>query len=250
MVRPYSVLLYIDSDACTVGLQKNTSSDAGGSTGMTDGTIKTQTERAVLASKASRDALKALYYVIVGLGITESLGRVFLDSSDSFAGIGVFNWPLPLPFILLLAYLPTVCRFVHGASLHIDISQRGGKKALIDFLGFFLQGILFYLMALSMDKAESFLQLFLIMLALDALWLIALAIFGCERPNGTWWQWLASDAVLFLALSMACKNCPGGPETSCYCWIIAGISGIAFVVDYWMNRDFYFPDSGKQIKDA
>lgn len=114
---------------------------------------------AVARFNASKDALKVIYYVIIGLAITESLDRVFLDQG-AFIGMRLFGATHFPSLLLLLAFLPTVSRFVHGASIHFDVIRTGSFKALVDFFGFFLQASVFYVMALSIDNAATFALLF------------------------------------------------------------------------------------------
>lgn len=191
--------------------------------------------------QCSTNALKMVYYVIIGLAITEALHRTFLKDG-SFLGLQVF-WSNNLPStILLFALLPTICRFVHGASLHLDIISEKRYKPLFDFIGFFIQASLFYLMATSLEKPLVFLFLFGGLLLCDAFWLIFLKLINYIDLDRTEKQWLRSDFciiglfVIFYLLdrTMACV------------WSVVAILIVAIVAtffDYFLNRDFYFPTS-------
>src|SRR5207244_1537554 len=85
--------------------------------------------------ESSKGALKAIYYVIVGLAITEALTRAVVQDG-TFAG-GALLTPQRLPILMLLvAFLVTIMRFIHGSSIHLDVIHGGRFKALLDFVGF------------------------------------------------------------------------------------------------------------------
>lgn len=198
--------------------------------------------------EASKDALKMIYYVIIGLAITQSLDRVFTNG-------GTFVWPglldrrhLP-SLLLLLAFLPTVTRFVHGASIHFDVIHTGSFKALFDFFGFFLQASLFYVMALSIDNAVIFTVLFGAMLVSDAAWLCLLRCVGYINFGDTEKQWIGSDLAMVFVFgfiwwfdsSMVSMAATG---------VVLAASWIATAADYRMNSGFYFPRSAPPLSSA
>jgi hypothetical protein len=191
--------------------------------------------------QCSTNALKMIYYVIIGLAITEALYRTFLKGG-SFPGLKVF-WANNLPStILLFALLPTICRFVHGASIHLDMISEKRYKPLLDFIGFFIQASLFYLMAASLERPLVFSFLFGGMLLCDAFWLIFLRLINYIDLGSTEKQWMWSDFCiigLFVMLYMINK-------TMACVWSVVGILIVAIVgtfLDYFLNKDFYFPTS-------
>lgn len=185
---------------------------------------------------ASRDALKYVYYVIIGIAITEALSRTFVEGGV-FLGVGIFN---KVTFILLFAFLPTICRFVHGASIHLDvISKEKRFKTIIDCGGFLLQAIFFYLMAVSINKTMGFVVSLGLMLLIDSLWLIFLFLIKYIPSDFTHKQWLCSNFIVLVLLG-ASFFLMGNAKVG---WpiFIAIISVIAAFFDYYLNRDFYFP---------
>lgn len=89
---------------------------------------------------ASRDALKYGYYVIIGIAITQALSHTFMKDNN-FLGMRVFKGDNLISFILLsVAFLPTICRFVHGASIHLAVDGISKKryKPIVDFCGYCL----------------------------------------------------------------------------------------------------------------
>ena len=190
---------------------------------------------------ASKDALKVIYYVIIGIAITQSLDGVFIDSGV-FVGVNLFDHVHLIPFFLLMAFLPTICRFVHGASIHLDSIHTGTFKTLIDFVGFFLQAIFFYLMALTIDNIVVFAVLFIMMLLMDAIWLITLCVIGYQNFKGTACQWVFSDAILVVVLLASSRlsdlNVISSLLTAIFI-LVASLSATFF--DYFQNKSFYFP---------
>jgi len=186
--------------------------------------------------KSSASALKTVYYVIIGLAITEGLQRTFVIDS-SFIGLKCFKQENLKHFFLLLALVCTICRFVHGASLHLDTIPKKRYKPIIDFISFFLQASFFYLMSLSLYKTEAFSLFLSLVLFFDAIWLILLIATKMEKLNSTIKQWLCSDIIIIVLLVLL------NLTMDCI-WTtlsILIISIVAAVSDYYVNRDYYFP---------
>jgi hypothetical protein len=193
------------------------------------------------ALKRSTSTLLTIYYVVVGLAITEALQKTFVKNGD-FLGREVLSLDhLPKTF-LLLALLPTVCRFVHGASLHLGVPTDKRYKPLVDFIGFFLQGSMFYLMALSLKTQSHFSFFFGFMLLLDTIWLIILRLFRYLKFGHTEKQWLISNIsiiVILIGINLIEKNI----GTVMGAFLIFTVAFAATVWDYVWNREFYFPQS-------
>lgn len=121
--------------------------------------------------QTSVEALKMIYYVIIGLAVTEALRITFVEQGEKFSEIKTEN---QTEILLLLAFLFTLVRFVHGASIHLEMDKKDLKttwKPLWDFAGFVLHGSLFYMMAVSLKKLSNFLGLFALMVGVDAAWI-------------------------------------------------------------------------------
>ena len=191
--------------------------------------------------QSSAKALKMVYYVIVGLAITEALHRTFLKDG-SFLGLQAFTLNNLTRTILLFALLLTVCRFVHGASIHLDMISEKRYKTLYDFIGFFMQASLFYLMAVSLEKPIVFSSLFGIMLLFDAFWLIFLRMGNYIELDGTAKQWLWSDFCIVGALFVIYLT---DTTMACICSVVVIfiVALAATFLDYFLNKNFYFPIS-------
>lgn len=191
--------------------------------------------------QSSTSALKMVYYVIIGLAITEALYRTFLREG-SFLGLQAFASNNLSSTILLFALLPTICRFVHGASIHLDMISEKRYKPAFDFIGFFVQASLFYLMAVSLERPLVFLFLFGLMLLSDALWLIFLRLIKYIDLSWTEKQWLGSDFCIIIVFIILYKI----DKTIAYFWsaiAILIVASMATFFDYFLNKDFYFPTS-------
>jgi len=188
--------------------------------------------------EVSKEALKTIYYVVVGIAITEALSRTFVQDGK-FLGLKLLDL-LHLPAMLLLVtFLITSSRFVHGASIHLGDIHAGGGKALLDFCGFFLQATLFYVMSLSVRDSIAFVVSFVVLLFGDALWLFVLCRLGYVPFRDTARQWVYSDIAIVLIL-LALVYFDRELRLSSVI-IIAVASSAAAVVDYKMNWAFYFP---------
>lgn len=180
--------------------------------------------------ECSAETLKMVYYVIIGLAFAEALTTFSRGAS----------------WILLLGLLATICRFVHGASIHLEMDRRNLAKRwklLWDFIGFFLQASFFYLMACSLNTPVLFSKYFIFMLSCDAGWLVFLrTIKYIEKWEKTEKQWFWSDVIFVVLLIISNIIKP--------VWHISIISIAAIVAtiwDYFWNRDFYFPTSQSTI---
>lgn len=191
--------------------------------------------------ESSKEALKMVYYIIIGLAIIEALSRTFLIDG-SFIGWQIFNKDNIRTTLLLFALVPTVCRFIHGASIHLDTSVKKRFKPIIDFAGFLLQASFFYIMAISLRNPRAFLLAYVIMLCVDSIWLLFIGIIKYHRFQKTDVQWLTSDVIIivtFVIFHLLYRRNP----VEWIIWVVMFVSIIATVLDYVQNRSFYFPIS-------
>jgi hypothetical protein len=189
--------------------------------------------------EASVDALRSLYRIVVALAIVEALRRA-LTTDGQFVGIAVIQSTNLSKLVLLLTFVPTVVRFFHGASIHLSPLGDARLKPAIDFIGFFIQALLFYILALTVNDAKAFMLLFGILIVADTTWLLILFATNHIRLDKTSRQWLVSNMLIFVALILFHIH-----EKSISDYLgygLLSVAWIAAVADYSINRNFYFPE--------
>jgi hypothetical protein len=187
---------------------------------------------------ASKDALKTLYFVVLGIAVTESLESAFLDRGE-FVGHQLVEHSHVARIFLLLAFLPTAVRFAHGASIHMDVMHEKAYKPVLDFIGFMVQACVLYMMAETLDRTKTFMILFALLLVFDSAWLGMLRWRRYLVFGKTEWQWLMANGGMFvtfvIAVVLASMNGPLGAV------LVMVVAIGATIADYVMNREFYFP---------
>jgi hypothetical protein len=196
-------------------------------------------EFAQVRRRVSAEALKMIYYVVIGIAITDALDLAFAPGGKFLGGDMVTHERVPT-FLMLAAFLLTIFRFVQGASIHLDTIHTGSFKVLFDFLSFFIQATVFYVMALYLADRWFFCVLFIIIHVLDTVWLICLKLFGCIELTRTEIQWIVSNVAIAILLG-GILYCDPSVTSRYSSWMIAATALVAFVLDYWMNWSFYFP---------
>jgi hypothetical protein len=122
-------------------------------------------------------------------------------------------------------------------------------EPLLDYGGFLVQAALFYLMALSIERPRAFSIFFALMVLCDALWILSLRAAGyIEKLKKTSaLHWLISDfCILALLMVLICLDPTMTDFYSVWVLLIAVV--IAFSLDYYVNRNFYFPTSKPRRK--
>ncbi|MDD5004963.1 MAG: hypothetical protein PHS93_00465 [Candidatus Omnitrophica bacterium] len=201
---------------------------------------------------SSAEALKTVYYVIIAIAITEALSRVLLKNGTFLGWREIFMINNQSAFWLFFAFLCTICRFIHGASIHLDVIRKERYKPLIDCIGFYLQAIFFYLMAVTLQEPSKFSFSFILMLVCDTGWLLILRDIFKYIPlnNKVCKQWLKSNKwliAIFILLylfshSMFQYHCSLALLTLSWSICISIAAIIATFFDYRTNKNFYFPE--------
>lgn len=229
--------------------------------------------------RSSIAALEQIYYVVAGLSITNAIsvgigklnGTADAKAVRDAALANVLN-PTALAAVpsktvqicLFVVFFLTVIRFVQGTATHFgshkedaSVLNRGRFAAiqpLIDFLGFGLQASLFVVLASELERPDWFMGALLTLLGFDVVWIAITLRYDQEAKapllNGVLWQWLVSNGVLIVLIVWAWYfhlwiwrpwiDSPDGKVGA-----ILFFSLFAFVLDYWMNRQFYFGATGK-----
>jgi hypothetical protein len=191
--------------------------------------------------KAGKQAVRLIYFLVIGFAITRSLTTLFINNSTN-----LFFLPPLSTFILFLVFASFISRFFVGAYrvLSYDVEMEIRKpKVLIDLFGFTFQAIAFYVLALSFLDARVTEILLITICTIDTIWLLILYI-GYEIIQSTFRQWIAHNlimaGIILIDIFLFKDNY----------WVLFGASALAFIVDLIMNGDFYFgfdPKSGYRI---
>ena len=184
--------------------------------------------------ESTKNTLKTIYYVIIGIAITEALYRTFVkqENAENFF----------TALIQLLIFLPTAIRFTHGASIHIDKEYDKRRVIVINFIFFYIQSLLFYIMTLWLEDSILFLSYLLAMLVSDAVWILIMICKKYEILEKTHKQWLLSDLIFLLLIIIILILLPFYFFLKFACLIlIMFYSFIATWWDYHSNGDHYFP---------
>lgn len=155
--------------------------------------------------RRSIDSLQRLYTIVIGLAVTEAL-RSFLAPA-AVAGLWWAHWKS------LAVLLLTIVPFYHGANGHLDQTYLYGFEGqrrerryalLIDFGVLFLEGILFFALALSLTDFARFVKVFQALLSLDVIWAVIVLLTGPSSKDASHavkWGVLNLLAVLLILLA-------------------------------------------------
>jgi|GEM_PF-797769 len=177
--------------------------------------------------KSGRQAIRLIYFLIIGLAITDALKLLFLDS-------GAFRMPSVEQWLLFAVFFSFVSRFFLGAyrviSQDIEI-ELTGWTIVIDMVCFVLQALAFYVYALNFRYLTASLWMILIICALDLVWLAVLAAIFGKRPK-TFIQWILHNISMGIVVLILFE------WRSVSFLLITAV--IAFCLDFAFNYDFYF----------
>lgn len=181
-------------------------------------------------SKSGRQALRMLYFLIISLSLTKAISTL-LVINDKFSN------PTVEHVILFVVFLSFISRFFVGAyrvmseDIEIELNR---PKVIVDAIGFFAQAMIFYVYSLNYYGHFHAQIMTGILCGWDLVWLSYLAYRHGIKSN-TFNQWMAHNIIflVFLVLNSILfrRNL----------FTFAFASGLAFVIDFAKNRDFYFP---------
>ena len=188
--------------------------------------------------KSVRYALRLIYVLIISLAFTEALKRLFLNDNT-------FVLPERLNIFYYLIFFSFITRFFIGAyraltyDIEIDIKQ---AKVVIDSVGFLFQAIAFYIFALIYFNLVYTQWLIFTICIVDSIWLGSLALIY-KIKDETFNEWIIHNLffIVFLPLNIYCIE---------NLYLLLGTSIIAFIMDFWLNWNSYFPikkDAGLRI---
>lgn len=189
--------------------------------------------------KRSIDSLQRLYTIVVGLAVTEAL-RAFLAPAAPPSPWWA-NWRT------LAVLLITIVPFYHGANGHLDQSYLYGFDGvrrekryalLLDFCVLFLEGVLFFALAISLNDFDRFLRVFQAILLVDVMWAAFVYMTGDTAKDAAHaLKWGALNLVAFGAVTYV-HDSAGLLPAARPNWIF-GIGLLRTIADYGICWNFY-----------
>lgn len=188
----------------------------------------------------SVDNLKALFNIVTGLSIAESVKSIIYLNTNT---VSLATNLLPMFFALLITVIP----FHQGASRYLDqtyIANQNTLKPLqgiIDYLFFITEAVIFYAAALSVKNPSFFFLLIIIVLFVDVIWLATL--FNKEHTSFDQVKfWMLINVITIII--MAILNYTSLLNDGIVKWLILLlISVIRTSLDYLTTWKFYWPET-------
>jgi hypothetical protein len=209
------------------------------------------------ARKRSVDNLQRLYTVVVSLAVTEMLRRVLEVGSSTaapdFAAIPRSNW------LMLSSFLFTIVPFYHGANRYLDAtyvtSEQSAKHfaLLLDFIILFLEGVAFFVLAVSIGSPRSFYTILGCLFLADAIWVwLTLNIWsvgdtahvgGLAKTNYGTWLIINIAVGSFVLLSVWSNLWPDSARVPSLAVVVI----LRTLLDYATVWDFYYPKAVPKV---
>lgn len=122
------------------------------------------------ARKRSVENLQRLFTVVASLAITESLRQLLTVTGD------VGTLPEIPTTLTVISLLTTIIPFYHGANRYLDATYVTGERTakpetlIFDFSAIFLEGIIFFILAVLIRNLVAFYTLLALLFFFDAVW--------------------------------------------------------------------------------
>jgi len=192
---------------------------------------------------SSIEALKVIFFVIIGVSITSSLEKlaVILPESRTISNV-LFNFSLFIkePFLLFIAFMATLVRFSLGVVCILDKHENKPRIIiLITYIFFILIACSFFAMGLNVNNADMFLISLIYLLCFDLTWIIIDLIYrklNNLQIEKSVYQWIISNVAIFVLLGIFYVFRLPVPLSN-YLFIVAILAAIW---DFISNHEFYF----------
>ena len=177
--------------------------------------------------KSGRQAIRLLYFLIIGLSITKAIEGIF--------GSGVPFLQIPFEHVMLfVVFFSFVSRFFLGAyrvlSYDVEIEVRRGKIVL-DILVLLCQALAFYVFSLNYADAASAQIIIIVICGIGIVWVAWLYLLQITEEAFRVWLALNVFMIIFVWVYWTWVN---------YVPVLLGVSVAVAVADYWFNGDFFF----------
>lgn len=185
-------------------------------------------------------AMQFVYIATAGFALADGSRQYF----DPDGGDARFRWGSDL--VIFLLFVTTVVRFAHGALRHFDTAIENERSAhawdpLIDFVGLFVQAVIFVFLASSQANERAFSTWLLILIGVATVWLTLThgKPSGGDSDHG---NWVVTNSLYLVAIPVLVI---WGEHTKLLLWTLSVIAILHTTMDYASRRnwDFYFPNS-------
>lgn len=204
---------------------------------------------AARASQSAVSSLKAIFSILMGLSVTNTL--VILIREDGDPSVTALAGVDPLHAISAAALLFTIARFYLGNVRHIDdfyvAAMVDGKpldprmnaapRFVVDFAVLLVEALMFSLASFYITREVNFIELLMALLAIDILWTVATR--GVAPHSGLWFS---NNLVHLFAIAVCFGFHLEYEESLLPFYFAVALLVTNGIVDFAWNRDFYFAD--------
>jgi nucleoside 2-deoxyribosyltransferase len=204
---------------------------------------------AARASQSAISSLKAIFSILMGLSVTNTL--VILIREDGNPSVGALASIDPLHAMFAAVLLFSIARFYLGNVRHIDdfyvAAMVDGKpldphmnaapRFVVDFAVLLIEALMFSLASFYIAREVNFIEILMALLAIDILWTVATR--GVAPHSGLWF----SNNLVHLFAIAVCFGFHLKYEVSLLPFYFAiGLLFTNGIIDFACNRAFYFAD--------
>lgn len=204
---------------------------------------------AAQVSQSAVSSLKAIFSVLMGLSVTNTLIILIRDNGDPAVKALADIDPLNAVFATVLLF--TIARFYLGNVRHVDdfyvAATVDGKpldphmnsapRFVVDFAVLLVEALMFSLASFYIAREVNFIEILMALLAVDILWTVATR--GVAPHSGFWFS---NNLVHLFAIAVCFGFHLKYEESLLPFYFAIGLLLTNGMVDFAWNRSFYFAD--------
>jgi FtsH-binding integral membrane protein len=196
------------------------------------------------ARKRSVDNLQRLYTVVVSLAVTEILKRLLINEGKSAS---YKEW------LMFVSLIFTLVPFYHGANRYLDATYVTGERSakhhalMVDFIMLFLEGLLFFGLAMVTANESLFYTVLAVLFLLDIIWVGSTNLTATrdEDKMKGYVTWAGINCIALIALLLFVwsnlLNWEFWSSDLAKSIALVGVAIIRTVFDYVRVWKFYYP---------
>ncbi len=187
----------------------------------------------------SVNSLQWFYTMVLSLAVVHAVQQILVyDSTNQQFSLNLGSLHNFMVFLVI------VIPFYQGANRYLDETYVSGNvevkemTGLVDFLFFFIEGMIFYSMAILINNNYYFYLSVLTVLGVDIVWLI-FVYFANNELFKKIYQWLILNIITILIILILITINVIDEKLKYY--ILSIILFIRTVADYYLSWPFYWP---------